>query len=74
MAPQIAGIFSMENYLRAGQRLFVDQVSVRPIMGLCNEETQQPDFRPSRIWWWTQALLQVPEETPDGGDVGGILH
>jgi hypothetical protein len=73
-AREKAGIFSMEHYLHARQRSFVDQVSVRPIAGLCRQVTQQPDFRPSRIWWWTQAPLQVPEEAPGSGDAGRVLQ
>jgi hypothetical protein len=59
-----AGIYSLEHYLTARQRTFVDQVSTRPIYGLCREATQQPGFRSSKIWWWTQAPLQVPEDAP----------
>jgi hypothetical protein len=57
----------MEHYLDARQRSFVDQVSVRPIVGLCKAVTQQPEYRTSRIWWWTQTPLWVPE---DSGEVG----
>jgi hypothetical protein len=69
-----AGIFSMEHYLCARQRSFVDQVSIWPIAGLCRQVTQQPDFCPSRIWWWTQAPLQVPEEAPGSGAAGRVLQ
>jgi len=73
-AQKIAGIFPMEHYLSARQRSFVDQVSVRPIAGLCRAVTQQPDARTSRIWWWTQASLGDLAEVPLIDDVGGILQ
>ena len=74
MARERASIFSMEHYIRARQRSFVDQVSVRPITGLCRQATQHQDSHHSRIWWWTQAPLRVPEEFPGLGDAGGVLQ
>jgi hypothetical protein len=74
IAREKAGIFSMEHYLRARQRSFVDQGSVWPITGLYRQATQQPDSCHSPLWWWTQAPLQVLEEIPGLGDAGGVLQ
>jgi hypothetical protein len=44
--------------------------STRPIVGLCNRAARQPGSTSSRIWWWTQAPLQGPEDAPGGDDAG----
>ena len=52
-ALEIAGLFTMAEYIERRRNTIAQHVATRPILDLCRA-AQSPPGSPQRAWWWEQ--------------------